>query len=151
MGRTIADQLRKLGIPESMVSTAMVNGKPLAAVDKPTGKRSDGWPGYRSKWESLYGMILDDQKAAGEIVAWAYEAVTLKLTDPVIVDGKKVRCTKYTADFAVWLPGGRLRLIEVKGYRRTKDINRYKQAKDKYREIEFMMVSRKDGAWSQIM
>jgi hypothetical protein len=145
----ITDQLRRLGFKPDQIATALVDGKPLANVkDKP--KRSDGWPGFKSKWEAMLAAELEDQKRAGEILDWEYEPNTLHLTDPCIVDGKKVRAVRYTPDFCCWLPNGGHRYIEVKGFRRTKDINRFKQAKDKFRHDEFIMLTRKNGAWEQL-
>ena len=145
-----AAQLKRMGFSTEQIATATVGGKPLAECEKTT-RRSDGWPGFKSKWESMYAMELADQKAAGEILEWFYEPITLKLTEATIVDGKRKRGITYTPDFVVWMPDGRLRMIEIKGYRRTKDINRYKLAKDRFRHIEFRMVKRgSGGGWVQI-
>jgi hypothetical protein len=88
---------------------------------------------------------------AGDILAWGYESIRLKLTDAVVVDGKRRAATWYKPDFAVWLPDGRLRCVEVKGYRREAALVRFKLARDKYRQIEFIMVRRVRGAWEVIL
>jgi len=146
---TLADDLRRLGFKPDQIATATIGGKPLAEAEPK--KRSDLWPGYRSKWEALMGAELEDQRIAGAIAEWHYEGVTLKLTDPVEFGGKRRPGMRYKSDFAVWLPNGRLRLIEVKGFARVKDVNRYKVARDKYRQIEFVMVSRAKGSWKVIL
>ena len=140
----------RMGFKPDQIAMAMCGGVPLAET-KPAAKRSDGWPGFKSKWESLYAVELDYQKAAGEIVEWLYEPITLNLTESSIVDGKKVRAITYTPDFAAWLPDGKLRFIEIKGYRRTKDINRFKQGKDKFRNVEFIMVKHVSGEWDRMI
>jgi hypothetical protein len=143
---SIAEQLRRQGWKPDQIATALVDGRPIAEVER----SANGWPGYRSKWEALYAVELDDQKASGEIAEWSYETMTLQLTEATIVNGKRKRGIYYTADFVVWTLAGRLRLIEVKGYRRNAGINRYKQAKDKFRHIEFLMVTREHGYWETI-
>ncbi len=147
---TLADQLRKMGFKDDMISGATIHGRPLAEVDKPRKKQSDGWPGYKSKWESLYSVELEWQRKAGEITVWFYEPITFHLTESSIVDGKRVRAITYTPDFVCWLPDGRMRCVEIKGYRRTKDINRFKQAKDRFRHIEFVMVKRENNSWKRL-
>ena len=146
---SLEKQLKKMGLDDGQIASATINGKLLSEA-KPK-KRSDGWPGFRSKWEALYAMELRDEQAAGEILGWDYEPFSMRLTDKTVVDGKTVRSLRYTPDFAVWLPDGRLRLVEVKGYRRDAGITRYKAAKDKFRHIEFVMVTRKAGSWMTIM
>jgi hypothetical protein len=148
---TLTSDLKRMGFTPEQIASATIGGRPLAEVDKPKSKRSDGWPGFRSKWEALYAMELDAVKASGEIVEWAYEAVTFRLTEATIVNGKKTLAIRYTPDFVCWLPDGRMRCIEVKGFRRTKDINRFKLAKDKFRHIEFLMVSRNGGRFEVIL
>ena len=146
---TDAETLRKMGCNAAMIAGATVNGRPLSE-SKPK-KASDGWPGYASKWESLYAVELGYQKAAGEIIEWAYEPITFNLTEGSVVDGKAVRAIKYTPDFVVWLPDGKRRCIEIKGkWRQTKDVNRFKLAKDKFRNEEIVMLKYTDGAWERL-
>jgi len=140
----MSDQLRRMGVGDDQIATARCGGRLLTEIED-VPKRSDGWAGYRSKWESLYAMLLDDMKASGEILDWRYEAVTLRLTESAIVDGKRVRAVTYTPDFCLWFPDGRRRYIEIKGYRRTKDINRFKQARDQFRHDEFLMLRFEKG------
>jgi len=147
---SIEDDLRRMGFDPDQIATATENGKPLAEAVKPK-KQSDGWPGFKSKWEARYAAELDAQLRGGEITQWVYEDVGFRLTAPTVVNGKKIRAITYTPDFVCWLPDGRLRAIEIKGYRRTKDINRYKLAKDKFRNVEWIMLSLADGNWVQIM
>jgi len=62
-----------------------------------------------------------------------------------------VRAVKYTPDFVLWLPDGRRRCIEIKGkWRQTKDINRFKIAKDKFRNEEFWMLKFSNGVWERL-
>jgi hypothetical protein len=138
-----------MGCSNAMIASTTVNGRPL--TEAKAKKASDGWPGYKSKWESLYAVELGYQLAAGEISEWAYEPVTFRLTDGSVVDGRKVRAITYTPDFVVWLPSGQRRNIEIKGkWRQTKDVNRFKLAKDKFRQEEFVMLKYTDGVWERL-
>jgi hypothetical protein len=141
--------LRRMGFKDDQIASATVNGKPLADV-KPTPKASDRWPGFRSKWEQLYSIELDALKAAGDILEWQYEPITFCLTDASLVEGKRVRAVRYTPDFVVWYPGGSMECVEVKGFRRNASINRFKQAKDKFRHIEWSMVTRTKNGWDRM-
>ncbi len=61
--------------------------------------------GTMNKTESAFARRLDTQLAAKEILAWKFEAVTLRLADGC----------RYTPDFmVVWLDGS-LTFCEVKG------------------------------------
>jgi len=148
--KSAADQLRDMGFGDDQIARATVDGKPLAEADKPKPKVSDRWPGFRSKWEALYAQELEYRKQNGAILDWIYEGITLRVTDPVMVDGKRRPGVRYMADFAVWMPDGRLVLVEIKGHLREKDKLRYKMARDKFRHIEFTMVSRAKGSWVQL-
>lgn len=149
---SIAEQLRRQGWPPDMIATAVVNGRPIGEAGAAAKKmRRDGWPGYDSAWEADYAAILAQRKLEGDILDWEYHAFTLRLTEPTIVEGKRKRGITYTPDFCIWEPNGRLAFIEIKGFRRTKDINRYKLAKDKYRRLKFTMLSKRKGVWEIIM
>jgi hypothetical protein len=144
----IIAEMKRLGLAK-LIDGATINGRPVTEY-KEAMKRSDGWPGYKSKWESLFALELDAQKATGEIIGWLYEPLTFRLTDANIADGKKVRTIRFTPDFVCWLPSGRLRCIEVKGFRNTSAINRFKLAKDKFRHEEWIMVKHEHGGWVRL-
>lgn len=63
---------------------------------------------FKSKAEARYAQLLEARVRCGEIKAWKYEAVTLKLADGV----------RYTPDFQVDEHDGRMALYEVKGHMR---------------------------------
>lgn len=147
MTPTAAELLRRAGFKNAVILA--VNGKP-PGEEKPKAKASDSWPGFRSKWESMFAVVLDQKVADGDIVEWKYEPITFRLTEQSVVDGKKVRAVRYTPDFVCWLPSGKLRCVEIKGRRRIEAINRFKVAKDKFRNIEWLMVTREGGTWKQL-
>ena len=75
------------------------------------GPPSPEWPKKlqekgASETEARYAGYLDGMKHTGEVVAWAYEAVKLRLADK----------TFYTPDFVVIRADGGIELHEVKGH-----------------------------------
>ena len=63
-------------------------------------------PGTMNRTEAAYAGHLEERKASGEVLWYAFEAMTLKLADGC----------RYTPDFAVMQPDGQLQMHEVKGY-----------------------------------
>lgn len=63
-------------------------------------------PGTMNKTEADYAQALELQKIAGEVLWYAYEAITFKLAND----------TRYTPDFAVMDKEGFLECHECKGY-----------------------------------
>lgn len=59
-----------------------------------------------NKTERAYATVLDARVKAGEVRAWHYEGLTLKLADD----------TRYTPDFFVVLADWTCELHEVKGF-----------------------------------
>lgn len=68
--------------------------------------RTQPRPGVMNKLEARYATQLEARKRAGEIVWWAYEAITLKLAPH----------TRYTPDFAVITSDGAVEFHECKGF-----------------------------------
>lgn len=63
-------------------------------------------PGEMNKLEAAYAEHLEQQKALGAVLWYAYEGLTFRLA----------RRTRYTPDFAVMLADGTLEAHEAKGY-----------------------------------
>jgi len=152
MAKRIEADLKSMGFTDEQIATALVDGKPLAEFhEKP--KRSARFGKFRSATEAAYALELNADIQAGRIIDWGYERITFRLTD----GDKDTRAIKYTPDFDVWLPDGRLRIVEIKGKkaaggrRDAAGINNYKMAKDKYPHIDWMMISRIAAGWKQIM
>lgn len=61
-------------------------------------------PGVMNGVEAAYGDLLEARKRAGEVIAWGYERVTLKLADGC----------RYTPDFDVWLADGSMEFVDTK-------------------------------------
>lgn len=103
-----------------------------------TGERKQR--GVMNATEQSFSELLDQQKAAGEVLVWWYESITLKLSDTPgdkradgvagkLSDKKRIG-TRYTPDFAVLLADYRMIFYEVKGsgISTTADLNRVKEA-----------------------
>lgn len=65
--------------------------------------------GEMNKTETAYSEFLRCKQLAGKILWYSFEPITLKLANTL----------RYTPDFAVLLPDGRLQLHEVKGSRKV--------------------------------
>ena len=131
-------QLRAAGIPPSLWDRITVDGRPIVEV---TEKKEPG-DMYKSKTERLYSWELDEQKQAGEIQRWEYEALKFRLADGAW----------FTPDFCVWI-GGSLELREIKGgFIREAARVRFLVAKRLYPEFTWRMIQRqKNGAWVDVL
>lgn len=91
-----------------------------------------------NKGEAAYSLILRSEFPGCQI---EYEAVTLRLPSG----------TRYTADWAVWMPGARLLLVEVKGSYRLGSADRsalaFKSAVAAYPDIEFRHATKSQDGW----
>lgn len=89
--------------------------------------------GEMNKTESAYAKRLESLRASGEILWFAFEAITLKLANAL----------RYTPDFVVILPDGRIQLHEVKGARvifRDDAKAKVKMAAQKFQWAEMIVV-----------
>lgn len=105
---------------------------------------------YRNKWEEQYAKRLGMLQAAGDVLAWWYESITLKLADDC----------RYTPDFVVLLSGAGealvrrsslLEFVEVKGFKRDDAIVKFRTAAEQFGHLgAFVMVQRDGGGWKEI-
>lgn len=97
--------------------------------------------GVMNKSEARYASeVLDVRKASGEVAAYWYESVKLRLAEGAW----------FTVDFFVMLADGRLEAHEVKGFLRESAAVRIKMAAEKYPFLFFMAFKRKKvdgGGW----
>lgn len=87
--------------------------------------------------EARYAGRLDGLKHAGKIVAWAYEAVKLRLADR----------TFYTPDFLVVMTDGSIEIHEVKGHWEDDARVKIKVAARMYPWFRFRAVKSARGGW----
>lgn len=102
---------------------------------------------YRSQTEALYARRLDALVASGDILAWAYEAVTLTLCK---ADSGKASL-RYTPDFVVFTADG-MELHEVKGIGydtgfRAKGLVKFRAAVGHMPHLKFRLMVYTDGGW----
>jgi hypothetical protein len=81
--------------------------------------------GQMNKTEAAYAQVLEMRRLAGEIVAFKFEAVTLRLA---------VR-TRYKPDFLVKLANGDTEIHEVKGFWKDDARVKIKVAAELYRDF----------------
>lgn len=97
--------------------------------------------GVMNKSESRYASeVLDVKKAMGEVAAYWYESIKLRLAGGAW----------FTVDFFVMLADGRLEAHEVKGFLRESAAVRIKVAAETYPFAFFMAFKRKKadgGGW----
>ena len=94
-------------------------------------------PGAMNGTEAAYAQALEEQRCAGEVAWWAFEAVTLKLA----------RDLRYTPDFIVQLADGTLEAHEVKGFWRDDARAKIKMAAALFplRFIAVQRAAKRDG------
>lgn len=132
-----ADDLRALGydpVASAKLGRAVrfTHGAPKRALKQP-----QPWAPYASKWEMQYAAHLELQVSVKLVTGWEYEPDTL-----VCAGG-----TKYTPDFKVTLSSGAIEYHEVKGFWRTQDRVRMREAAA-VSPYPIVLVSRKRGAWT---
>ena len=87
--------------------------------------------------EARYAGYLDGMKHTGEVVAWAYEAVKLRLADK----------TFYTPDFVVIRADGGIELHEVKGHWEDDARVKIKVAATQHPWFRFLAVKAGKTGW----
>lgn len=104
-------------------------------IAKPAEEVPSG-PKFKSKAEARYAEILEAQRRDGNIRGWRYEGITLRLADGV----------RYSPDFVVFMNGGRMRLVEVKGgYFRDDARIKLRVAVEMYPDFSWLLVWAKKG------
>jgi len=93
--------------------------------------------GEMNKLERSYSQQLDLLRLAGDLQAWRYESITLRLAD---------RCS-YTPDFAVVMASGEIEFHETKGFMRDDALVKLKVAARTFPWFTFRLVRREKGAW----
>lgn len=92
--------------------------------------------GRMNTWERQRALQLEAMKRAGEIVAWGFETVTLRLADR----------TTYTPDFTiVTAASGALVFEEVKGFWRDDARVKIKVAARQFPWFQFRALKRRKG------
>lgn len=109
--------------------------KTVAAVGKVV-KDSRGM----NKTEAAYAALLDVQKEAGEVAAWFFESVKVRLADR----------TWYSPDFMVILTTGAVEFHEVKGgFVRDDALVKFKVAREMFKAFAWRMFIGKRGRFTE--
>jgi hypothetical protein len=129
-------------VGEGVVTHAEVAAAKIRAVLK-AGRvqargRADPGPSGMNKLEKRYAGHLELLSLAGEVAAWRFESLTLKLAVDV----------RYTPDFLVILPGGEIECHETKGFLRDDARVKLRCAARMFPWLVFRLVRwGKSGAW----
>lgn len=135
-------ELEALGYVERMPGHwEKVQGLGVLPPNSETGLRHSPAPAYRSKWDADRAALLETLKHAGQIAAWKYESIRLRLGDGAW----------YKPDFLVVETDGTLTLEEVKGHWREAALVRYKVARSMYPMFAFRPVTKRGGQWVDAM
>lgn len=95
-----------------------------------------------NKTEVRYAQRLGGLIACGAVQAFAFEGLTVRLA----------KRTRYTPDFLVVLPDGRLELHEIKGGHIWDDSKvKFKVAREMYPWFVWRMLQWKHAAWVEIL
>jgi len=109
---------------------------PKPETDKPKKRR-----GVANGTEQAFGKRLDHLASLGVIDKPEFEGVTLLVSRTEVGAGKKGD-TRYTPDYVVHEPSGKMTVFEIKGLIREKDRLRIKVAAERWPHISFLMVVR---------
>lgn len=111
---------------------ALIGSVPAVIRQKPSAKRRGS-----NKLEAAYGQRLETLRAQGEVLAYFFERLTLKIADDC----------RYTPDYFVVTPTG-MELHEVKGPQAWEDsIIKLKVAADMFPWFRFSLQKRVKGEW----
>jgi hypothetical protein len=100
-------------------------------------KRLQPTPGVMNKTEAAYARELEGRRLRGDIRAWLFEPMSLKLA----------RRTHYRPDFLVVTFEGPHEFHEVKGRWEDDARAKTKIAAEKFWMFRFVAVTRRKGAW----
>lgn len=128
---SVRAQLEALGVPAAKIDRVAPRALPPVAAP---AQDPDGM----NKTERRRALELEALRRTGAIAAWAFGSVTLLLAD---------RC-RYTPDFLVATPDGRIAFEEVKGFWRDDALVKIKVAARLYPMFTFTALRpRKGGGW----
>jgi hypothetical protein len=113
---------------EGLKQKPVVHERPVAYVPRDP---------FRNETERRYAAQLALEMKAGVITYYAYQYFRLPLA----------RGAHYTPDFASWLPDGRIRLDEVKGFLREAARIRHLMAVERYPSFVWRMLCYENGRW----
>lgn len=144
----LADPQEGAGNPPKRLNLAVSAPSGGNTADLPPEGRKPGKKRREmNKTEAEFSLLLEAQRRRGEIVAWQYEAITLRWGT--------VDVLKYTPDFMIFdLIEGfdvKLRFIEVKGaFIRQIDLRRFKEARNAFTMFRFDLWQKtKETGWMQ--
>ena len=135
---TPRQQLRQLGVPDAMIDTATISGKPLVVIEA-NKEEMNPWD-RMNKTEALYAADLEYAESVGEITAWRFEPIKFRLA----------KATYYTPDFMVIRQGQTLEFVEIKGFLRDDAAVKYKMLRELFPWFAYRMLRRIKKEWVEV-
>ena len=135
---TPRQQLKSLGVPDAMIDTATIGGKPLVTIEA-TKAATQPW-GQMNKTEARYAADLEYLESVGEIIAWRFEPLTFRLA----------KATTYRPDFMVIHHNAPLEFVEIKGFMRDDSAVKYKVARELFPWFAFRMLRWVKKEWVEV-
>ena len=124
-------------VPKPAKSPAKSAGLVPARGRRPQN-RTVGYDADRmNKLEAQYAAHLEQQRLAGQIIFWRFEAIKFRLADR----------TWYNPDFYVMRPDGTIEIHETKGFMQDDANVKIKATADLFPEFCFVLVKWVRGAW----
>jgi len=133
MDSKLQRQLKQAGIPKALWDRLTVDGRPIEEAGAEEKKPLD----RMNKLERHYSWFLDGLVESGVVTRYRFGEVKVRLADK----------TWYSPDFQVWLHYGRVVMVETKGWCRDDAAVKFKVARERYSEYQWMMVGRSKGKW----
>lgn len=103
------------------------------------GNRRRHEDGKMNKAEAEYASYLGLLVAAGEVAAFDFEPLNLRLADK----------TWYKIDFLVQLPDGTMEVHEFKGFMEDDAAVKLKVAQERHAWLRFYLIRREGGGWTK--
>lgn len=94
---------------------------------------------FASKKEANYYCELQLRQRAGEIKSFELQPAFV-LQEAFVKNGVRIREIKYIADFKVFYPGGRVEIIDTKGFCTKDFLLKKKMFEYKYPDMELVIV-----------
>lgn len=127
-----------MGTSEAQLKRMLGDERAERALGRRPSPAASPEPAGMNRTEAAYSRRLDRMRAAGEILAWRYEALTFRLGH---------RCN-YTPDFLV-VCAGEVQIHEVKGgFIREDGLIKWKLAAERHPEFRFYLCRLVQNQWS---
>lgn len=128
-GGTIGQSMAEMAATREAYRTQKIDLSGASKLSTRARGRPKHEPGRMNKSEKLHSLLLDERIALGEVAAYWFESVKLRLADK----------TWLCPDFLVMLSDGTLQFEEVKGHMEDDSAVKLKVAARLYPQFKFVI------------